>query len=172
MTTEWFFWDTNPAKRMDSLGFEFWSLPIRSKWNENKRMGNSSKTGKATNVRRRFDSTKKLGTNREVVGFEKFSIHQMKKDPRSYERNLCNCIRSLKKFRTSTGFEPVTWRYWCDALTNWAIKPLMLGAGQLCVQEIIVIDVYEMNHILSKNCENEIKWRAILAVVNAIYAIG
>ena len=28
-----------------------------------------------------------------------------------------------KKFRTSTGFEPVTSRYWCDALTNWAMKP-------------------------------------------------
>ena len=34
---------------------------------------------------------------------------------------------SLKKFRTSMGFEPVTSRYRCDALTNWAMKPLMLG---------------------------------------------
>ena len=33
-----------------------------------------------------------------------------------------------KKFRTSTGFEPVTSRYRCDALTNWAMKPLTLGA--------------------------------------------
>ena len=32
-----------------------------------------------------------------------------------------------KKIRTSTGFEPVTSRYRSDALTNWAIKPLMLG---------------------------------------------
>ena len=38
-----------------------------------------------------------------------------------------------KKFRTSTGFEPVTSRCRCDALTNWAMKPLTLGAGQLWV---------------------------------------
>ena len=31
--------------------------------------------------------------------------------------------------RTSTGFEPVTSRYRCDVLTNWAMKPLLLGAG-------------------------------------------
>ena len=31
-------------------------------------------------------------------------------------------------------FESVTRRYRCDALTNRAMKPLMLGAGQLCVQ--------------------------------------
>ena len=31
------------------------------------------------------------------------------------------------------GFEPVTLRYWCNALTNWAMKPLMLGAGHLWV---------------------------------------
>ena len=33
----------------------------------------------------------------------------------------------------------------------------MLGAGQLCVQEMNVIDVYEINHNFYKNCENEIK---------------
>ena len=38
-----------------------------------------------------------------------------------------------QKFRTSTGFEPVTSRYRCDALTNWAMKPLTLGAGHLWV---------------------------------------
>ena len=31
------------------------------------------------------------------------------------------------KFRTSTGFEPVTSGHRCDPLTNWAIKPLTLG---------------------------------------------
>ena len=48
----------------------------------------------------------------------------MKNDPRSCERNLCNCV---------IGFEPVIWQYRCDALTNSAMKPLMLGVGQLCV---------------------------------------
>ena len=85
-------------------------------------------------------------------------------DPRSYERNFCNCVKKPEKFRTSTGFEPVTSRYRCDAriiasldfistvhiwsisyiisslihssrehwnpqMTNWAMKPLTLGAG-------------------------------------------
>ena len=54
-------------------------------------------------------------------------------DPRSYERNFCNCVKKPEKFRTSTGFEPVTSRYRCDALTNWAMKPLTLGAGHLWV---------------------------------------
>ena len=36
-------------------------------------------------------------------------------DPRSCERNLCNCVRSLKKiFRTSTEFEPMTSQYRCS----------------------------------------------------------
>ena len=44
---------------------------------------------------------------------------------------VVNAIWSWKKFRTSTGFEPVTSRYRCDALTNWAMKPLTLGAGSI-----------------------------------------
>ena len=40
-------------------------------------------------------------------------------DPRSYESNLCNCVyRSLQKVKTSTGFEHMTSRQRCDALTN------------------------------------------------------
>ena len=54
-------------------------------------------------------------------------------DPRSYERNLRNCVEKPEKFRTSTGFEPVTSRYRYDDLTNWAMKPLTLGAGHLWV---------------------------------------
>ena len=43
-----------------------------------------------------------------------------------------NCVAFwFVKFRT-TGFEPVTSRYRCDALTNWAMKPLTLGAGHSC----------------------------------------
>ena len=38
-----------------------------------------------------------------------------------------------EKFRTATGFEPVTSWYQCDALTHWAMKPLTLGAGQLWI---------------------------------------
>ena len=54
-------------------------------------------------------------------------------DLRSYERNYYNCVEKPEKFRTSTGFEPVTSRFRCDALTNWAMKPLTLGAGHLWV---------------------------------------
>ena len=40
--------------------------------------------------------------------------------------------RSLKKkFGTSTGFEPVTSRLPVRCSTNWAMKPLTLGAGEL-----------------------------------------
>ena len=31
---------------------------------------------------------------------------------------FCNCVEKPEKFRTSTGFEPVTSRFRCDALTN------------------------------------------------------
>ena len=38
--------------------------------------------------------------------------NQMKNDPRSYDRNFYNCVKKPeKKFRTSTGLEPVTSRY-------------------------------------------------------------
>ena len=54
-------------------------------------------------------------------------------DHRSYERNLSNCVEKPEKVRTSTGFDPVTSRYRCDALTNCVMKPLTLGAGHLWV---------------------------------------
>ena len=54
-------------------------------------------------------------------------------DHRSYESSLNNCVKKPEKVRTSTGFEPVTSRYRCDALTNWAMKPLTLRAGHLWV---------------------------------------
>ena len=56
---------------------------------------------------------------------------QVSYDHRSYERNLTNCVQKHEKVRISTGFEPVTSRYRCDALTNWALKPLTLGASYL-----------------------------------------
>ena len=39
-------------------------------------------------------------------------------DPRSYERNFCNCVEKPQRLRITTGFEPVTSQYRCDALTN------------------------------------------------------
>ena len=48
--------------------------------------------------------------------------NQVSHDHRSCERNLSNCEQKPEKVRTSTGFEPVTSRYRCDALTNWMFQ--------------------------------------------------
>ena len=44
------------------------------------------------------------------------------RNDRSSESNLCNCVKKPenKKFRTSTGFEPVTFRLPVRCSTNWA----------------------------------------------------
>ena len=66
-----------------------------------------------------------------------------------------------KKFRTSTGFEPVTSRLPVRCSTNWAMKPLTLGAGQLWVHMFPwkkwVLMIYEINHIWT--VEMKWKWR-------------
>ena len=66
-----------------------------------------------------------------------------------------------KKFRTSTGFEPVTSRLLVRCSTNWALKPLTLGAGQLWVHifpwKNWVLMVYEINHI--RTAEMKLKMR-------------
>ena len=49
-------------------------------------------------------------------------IFQGSHDHRSYERNLSNCVYKPEKIKTLKGFEPVSSRYRCDALTNWAMK--------------------------------------------------
>ena len=77
--------------------------------------------------------------NFEIRHLSKFDAFRSNKDqvtsrydPRSYGRTFSNCTEKHEKFRTSTGFEPVTSRYRCDALTNWAmkpLKPLTLGAS-------------------------------------------
>ena len=59
-------------------------------------------------------------------------------DPRSYECNFSNCVEKLEKFKTSTGFQPVTSRYRCDALVSWAMKPVTLGAGHLWISRDLV----------------------------------
>ena len=62
-----------------------------------------------------------------------FSQIQSSYDHRSYQRNLSNCLEKPEKFRTSTGFEPVSLRYRCDTLINLSMKPLTLGALHLWV---------------------------------------
>ena len=49
--------------------------------------------------------------------FKDFQSDLIQGSSRRSERNLCNCVKKPdKKFRTSTGFEPVTSRYRCDTL--------------------------------------------------------
>ena len=75
----------------------------------------------------------------------------MKNDPRSCERNLCNCERKPEKISgLHWGLNP--WPRDTGAmLTNWAMKPLTLGAGQLWVHMFPwkkwMQFIYEMNHI-------------------------
>ena len=70
--------------------------------------------------------------------------------------------RKPENFRISTRFEPVTSRFRCDALTNWAMKPLTLGAGHLWV----LIVPWGMNQWWNgiwnesyMNCGYELKWK-------------
>ena len=50
----------------------------------------------------------------------------MKNDRRSCECNLCNCVGSLKKFRTLTEFELITSRYHCDAHSSFDLISAVL----------------------------------------------
>ena len=89
---------------------------------------------------------------------------------------FCNCVEKPEKFRISTGFEPMTSRYGCDALTNWAMKPLTLGAGHLWV----LIFPWGMNQWTKWYMKWIIYWTAdiksskamILTVMDAIFAIA
>ena len=74
--------------------------------------------------------------------------------------------RSLKNsVLTSTGFEPVTSRYQCDALTNWAMKPLTLCWELVickvqCSCEVWINDemMYEMDHIWTGDMKSVKLW--------------
>ena len=83
------------------------------------------------------------------------------RNDRRSEGNLCNCVKKpgKKKFRTSTGFEPVTSRLPVRCSANWAMKPLTLGAGQLWVHMFPwkkwVLMIYEIYHIWTV----EMKWK-------------
>ena len=60
------------------------------------------------------------------------------------------------KSQDFNGFEPVTSRYRCDALTNWAMKPLTLGAGHLWVlmspwRMDVKFNIWHISYITSQN---------------------
>ena len=60
-----------------------------------------------------------------------------------------------KKSGLQRGLKPVTSRYCCDAPTNWAMKPLTLGAGHLRVLMWVQISLKSWIFQASlRNCKN------------------
>ena len=47
-----------------------------------------------------------------------------------------NCVLTPEQSGTSTGFEPVTSRYRCDALTNCALKSLTVAKIAFTIAEV------------------------------------
>ena len=82
------------------------------------------------------------------------------RNDRSSERNLCNCVKKPAK---NSGLQRVLNPWPRDLLvrcpTNWAMKPLTLGAGRLWVHifpwKKCVLMIYEINHIWT----TEMKWK-------------
>ena len=95
----------------------------------------------------------------------------MKNDSRSYERNLCNCVRWLKKIQAFKGVwtRDLVIPERCD-LTNWlAMKPrLILGAGQLYV----FICSLEKDECEMYNREDHSSFDFISAVLNYTWFIS
>ena len=94
---------------------------------------------------------------------------QMKNDPRSYWSQFLQLRKEAwKKFRTSTGLEPVTSRYRCDALptelwSHWRWE--QVNFGFICSRERYEGEwcIWNKSYV---NCGYEIKWRMILAVTD------
>ena len=83
-----------------------------------------------------------------------------RKDRRS-ERNLCNCGKKPEKIQDFNGVWTRDLAIPVRCSTNWAMKPLTLGAGQLWVHMFPwkkwVLMIYEINHIWT--AEMKWKWR-------------
>ena len=79
-------------------------------------------------------------------------------DLRSYERNFCNCVEKSEKFRTSTGFEPVTSRFRCDALsyeaTDVGSSSFVGSNGPVRNESMMKWYIWNESHM---NCGYEIK---------------
>ena len=72
--------------------------------------------------------------------------------------------KSEKKIRTSTGFEPATWRYRCDELTHrMSYEATDVGSwsvmcSYVAVREMNVIVVYEINRIRTVEMKSYEEW--------------
>ena len=83
------------------------------------------------------------------------------RNDRRSERNLCNCVKKPEKQKIQD-FNGVWTRNLAIPVrcsTNWAMKPLTLGAGQWWVHMFPwkkwVLMIYERNHIWTA----EVKWK-------------
>ena len=98
--------------------------------------------------------------HRLLLSFTRKSM-KVKKWSLQWTQFLQLCKEAWKKFRSSMGFKPMTSRLPVQCSTNWAIKPLTLGAGQLWVHlfqwKKWVLMIYEINHIWT--VEMKWKWR-------------
>ena len=78
------------------------------------------------------------------------------------KRNLCNCVKKPeKKFRTSTGFEPVTSRFTGVMLYQLSYEASDVGSRSIVgsyvtVKKMSVNDIWNISYT---SCGNEMKWR-------------
>ena len=84
------------------------------------------------------------------------------RNDRRSERNLCNCVEKPKKNSgIQRGLNPWLRDYRVRCSTNWTMKPLTWGAGQLWVHMFPwkkwMLMIYEINHIWT--AEMKWKWR-------------
>ena len=99
----------------------------------------------------------------------------MKGDPRSYDRNFCNCVKKPEKNSgLQRGLNP--WpRDTGATLYQLSYEATDVGSRSILgsyipVKDMKVNDAYENKSYV--NCGYEIKWRVILAVMIAIFAIA
>ena len=91
------------------------------------------------------------------------------RNDRRSERNLCNYVKKPEKNSgLQRGLNPWPRDLPVRCSTNWAMKPLTLGAGQLCFHifpwKKWVLMIYEINHIWT--AEMKWKWRNCINCVH------
>ena len=82
------------------------------------------------------------------------------RNDRCSELNFCNCVKTPEK--KSQDFNGVWTRdlaipVWCS--TNWAMKPLTLGAGQLSVNISVTISVERPMRVSQESVDTSAAWR-------------
>ena len=116
-----------------------------------------------------FDNLERRKKRKTINWKQKKNKKKMKKWSSQWTQFMQLRKEACKKFRTSTGFEPVTSQLPVRCSTNWAMKPLTLGAGQLWVhmfpwKKWVLNDIWNKSYM---NCGNEMKqclWTVNIAI--------